>query len=75
MAAGAGKLRNIYEDNAHYNKAFLLYDKLGDRIGTMERWCKSVFANDIIPKLKVKVNDGEEFRTLGVGSGSGMSED
>ncbi len=64
-------LRNIYEDNEHYNKAFLLYDKLGDRIGAMEKWCQSSFAKDVIPKLNVKIGEGQQLRTLGIGSGSG----
>ncbi|XP_072014003.1 histamine N-methyltransferase-like isoform X1 [Amphiura filiformis] len=72
--ADGGQLRNIYEDNEHYNKAFLLYDKLGDRIGTMERWCKSGFTTDIMPKLKVKISEEQPLRTLGVGSGSGELE-
>lgn len=69
-----GELRNLYEDNEHYNKSFQHYGSLVDREGKMKRWCESVFHNDIVPTLNVNMPDGKELRTLGVGSGSGELE-
>lgn len=73
MATASKTLRNLYEDNQHYNKAFLLYDKLGDRDGTMKQWCESVFRDDILPKFNVNIAEGSELRTLGIGSGTGKT--
>ena len=67
------KLLNLYEDNAHYIKAFQLFDSRADRLRSMEQFCESDFHNDIIPKLNVNLSKGEELRTLGIGSGSGKS--
>ena len=44
---------------------------MGNRVEAMETWCRSEFHDDILPQINVDIPDGEELRTLGVGSGSG----
>ena len=67
-----GNLKSIFHDPDHYIKTFRIYAQASAKFKVLANWGENVFSDQVVDKLKVDIPDGEEFRTLGIGVGSGM---
>ena len=70
-ASSTNKLQSLFHDPDHYITAFQVYAKASAKFKVLSNWGENNFSEAVVDKLQVKVQDDEEFRALGIGSGSG----
>ncbi|XP_072024607.1 histamine N-methyltransferase B-like [Amphiura filiformis] len=66
-----GDLKSIFHDPDHYIKSFRVYAQASAKFQVLANWGENVFSEVVAEKLQVNIADGEAFRALGVGVGSG----
>ena len=70
-ASSSNKLKSLFHDPDHYITSFQVYAKASAKFKVLSNWGENNFSEAVVDKLQVKVQDDEEFRALGIGSGSG----
>ena len=65
------KLRSFCDDPDHYVKAFNIFAALSKKYEVLADWGDNVFSEAVVEHFPFTLNENEELRVLGVGSGSG----
>ncbi|XP_033628191.1 histamine N-methyltransferase-like [Asterias rubens] len=68
------KLRSLFHDPEHYVKAFQVFASHSAKYKVLANWGDNTFSNEVVKQLPCKLNENEELRVLGIGSGSGEME-
>ncbi|XP_038077605.1 histamine N-methyltransferase-like [Patiria miniata] len=71
----ASKMRSLFHDPDYYVKTFhSYYADIYNKFDVHASWADRVFGEKIVPQIRVTLGEKEEFRVLGIGSGSGETD-
>ena len=65
------KFLSLFDDPDHYVKAFKTFAARSKKYEVLADWGDKVFSEAVVEHFPFTLNENEELRVLGVGSGSG----